>query len=54
MKKSARLFILLGLCLVAQEGCPAAHQDGDGWSPDVGDCDDTNPELHPGYGGTLQ
>jgi len=26
----------------------SVDQDGDGWTVDDGDCDDTNPDVHPG------
>lgn len=43
------LAALLLLIASAQEVCqPNVDCDGDGYSPLQGDCDDTNPEVHPG------
>ena len=50
------LFLLLraafALLFVLSSGCVGAtaalDNDGDGFSPNEGDCDDTNPERHPG------
>ena len=28
-------------------GVVTTDEDGDGWSPDMGDCDDNNPNIHP-------
>ena len=28
-------------------GVVTTDEDGDGWTPDMGDCDDNNPDIHP-------
>jgi len=38
---------LLGIGLMGQDGCPEDN-DGDGWTIEDGDCNDNDPNTHPG------
>lgn len=42
-----RTFCFLLVLIALPVGC-RIDEDGDGWSPQQGDCDDTDPDRHPG------
>lgn len=42
------VLFVLSLTLAGQDTCTSADQDGDNWSSDQGDCDDTEPLVYPG------
>jgi len=48
MKRYVIPFSLLTLLVLGQDSCSEEDADGDGWTTEDGDCNDSNPDVHPG------
>ncbi len=48
MRTHVVLAASLGLLLTGQDSCSTTDADGDGWAAEAGDCNDDDPEVHPG------